>query len=86
MKEKVRFLEVWTEKLPGLESGLAMIAPVLLLTLNECVLPYILQIFSTWEGHIGKPTLEAAVFCKLSVFVVRVLRREFCYSTLRRPK
>ena len=70
LKQKVKFLERWTETLPGLEGGLALIAPLLLLMLNEGALPYILEIFSTWEGHIGQPTLESAVFVKLSVFVV----------------
>ena len=72
LKQKVQFLARWTEALPGLEDGLAIIAPLLLLMLNEVFLPYLLEIFSTWEGHVGKPTLEAAVFTKLSVFVVRL--------------
>ena len=76
LKEKVKFLARWTEKFPGLEGGLALIAPLLLLMLNEGALPYILEIFSTWEGHIGKPTLESAVFVKLSVFVVSLVVME----------
>jgi hypothetical protein len=38
--------------------------------LNEGILPNILTIFSTWEGHIAWPQLEASTFVKLSAFVV----------------
>jgi hypothetical protein len=72
LKTKLPTVAKWTEDFQGLESGLALVAPALLLFLNECVLPVILKTFSTWEGHIGAPTLESATFAKLSAFVVRL--------------
>jgi hypothetical protein len=60
---------------PWLESFLALIAPLLVLLLNETVLPTILKWFATWEGHIASPALDTSVFVKLSAFTVSVFRR-----------
>jgi hypothetical protein len=70
LKETLPTLAKWIEAFPWLESFLATIAPLLLLLLNEGVLPNILTWFSTWEGLVGSPQLEASTFVKLSAFVV----------------
>jgi hypothetical protein len=71
LKEKLPRLGELIETLPWLESFLAVLAPLLLLALNEGVLPNILKWFATWEGLVGSPQLEASTFVKLSSFVVR---------------
>mmetsp|Transcript_15208 Transcript_15208/g.28430 ORF Transcript_15208/g.28430 Transcript_15208/m.28430 type:complete len:1275 (+) Transcript_15208:241-4065(+) len=58
------------EKSPALEMGLAVLAPLLLLGLNEGILPIILKWFAEWEGHISSPRLEASLFRKMSAFAV----------------
>jgi hypothetical protein len=58
------------EALPALEMFLALIAPLLLLMLNEALLPVILKGFSKWEGHISAPRLDASLFRKLSFFAI----------------
>jgi hypothetical protein len=58
------------EKSPALEMFLALLAPLLLLCLNEAVLPVILKWFAQWEGHISSPRLEASLFRKLSAFQI----------------
>lgn len=70
LKEKLPTLAKWVEALPWLESVLATLAPLILLALNEGVLPTTLKWFSTWEGLVGSPQLEASTFVKLSAFVV----------------
>lgn len=70
LKEKLPTLARWVEEFPWLESFLATIAPLLLLLINEGVLPNVLKWFSTWEGLVGAPQLEASTFVKLSCFVV----------------
>jgi hypothetical protein len=70
LKENLPTLAKWVEALPWLESFLATIAPLLLLLLNEGVLPNVLKWFSTWEGLVGAPQLEASTFVKLSAFAV----------------
>lgn len=44
LKEKLPFLEKWIEAAPTIETLLALIAPLLLLVLNELVLPFILKV------------------------------------------
>jgi uncharacterized coiled-coil protein SlyX len=70
LKEKLPALGELIENAPWMEKTLALTAPVLLLALNEGLLPSILKWFATWEGLIGSPALEASVFVKLSAFVV----------------
>jgi hypothetical protein len=70
LKEKLPLLGKWVEAVPSLENILALLAPLLLLALNEGILPTFLTLFSTWEGHIAGPQLEASTFVKLSAFVV----------------
>ena len=61
-----------------MESLLPLIAPLLLLLMNETVLPKALKWFASWEGHIGAPQLDAAMFVKLASFVVSLkLLNEF---------
>lgn len=74
LKENLPTLADWLDKYPGLESFLALIAPLLVLTLNESLLPLILKWFATWEGHVGASALEASLFVKLCAFVVSQLR------------
>jgi Late exocytosis, associated with Golgi transport/Calcium-dependent channel, 7TM region, putative phosphate len=54
-----------------MEKVFAQIAPLVLLFFNEAVLPVILKHFATWEGHISASMLEASLFTKLGVFMVR---------------
>lgn len=44
LKENVPVLAEWLEECPGLETFLALIAPLLVLTLNEAFLPVILKV------------------------------------------
>jgi hypothetical protein len=73
IKESLPRLADFLEDYPSLESALALLAPLFLILLNEALLPVFLNWFSSWEGHVGAPTLEAAVFVKLSAFQVRLL-------------
>lgn len=70
LQEKLPLLAVWAESFPGLDTFLATLAPLLLLILNEGILPNALKWFSTWEGLVGSPQLGASTFVKLSAFVV----------------
>jgi calcium permeable stress-gated cation channel len=74
LKENLPKLGELTKAYPALESFLALIAPLLLLSLNELVLPFILKAFATWEGHVGASLLEASLFIKLCAFVVSFLK------------
>jgi hypothetical protein len=75
LKEKLPALGDLIVGNPWLETFFALIAPLLVLFLNETVLPTILKWFTTWEGHIASPALDASVFGKLSAFTVSVFRR-----------
>jgi hypothetical protein len=75
LKKKLPALGDAIEQNPWLENFLALIAPLLVLFLNETVLPTILKWFTTWEGHIASPALDVAVFGKLSAFTVSVFKR-----------
>ena len=70
LKVKLPRLGEMIENSPALEMGLAVLAPLLLLLLNESVLPVILKWFAQWEGHISSPRLEASLFRKLAAFQV----------------
>lgn len=70
LREKVPSLDAALESSPWLEQFLALVAPLLLLLLNEALLPSLLEWISTWEGFIGAPTLQASVFVKLSAFQI----------------
>jgi hypothetical protein len=43
---------------------------MLLLFLNEVLLPEVLKWFSMWEGHVSASYLEAGLFLKLSAFMI----------------
>eukprot|EP00538_Stauroneis_constricta_P012736 CAMPEP_0119556414 /NCGR_PEP_ID=MMETSP1352-20130426/8386_1 /TAXON_ID=265584 /ORGANISM="Stauroneis constricta, Strain CCMP1120" /LENGTH=1175 /DNA_ID=CAMNT_0007603377 /DNA_START=9 /DNA_END=3536 /DNA_ORIENTATION=- len=79
LKESFPALGRFVEKNPLFENALALIAPLLLLILNEAILPFILESFSKWEGHIGIPSLQSAVFNKLATFM---LIQTFFVSTI----
>lgn len=70
LKQKLPRLGEMIDKSPALEMILALVAPLLLLTLNEAVLPVILKYFAQWEGHVSSPHLEASLFRKLSWFQI----------------
>ena len=70
LKETLPRLGALMERHPALEQFVAVLAPLLLLALNEGILPIILKYFSTWEGHISSPRLEASLFKKLAAFAM----------------
>jgi calcium permeable stress-gated cation channel len=70
LKETLPRLGDLMEQMPALELIFATMAPLLLLGLNEGILPTILKYFSTWEGHISSPRLEASLFKKLGAFAI----------------
>lgn len=70
LKETMPRLGSLMERMPALEHLIAVLAPLLLLGLNEGILPIILKYFSTWEGHISSPRLEASLFKKLAAFAI----------------
>jgi Late exocytosis, associated with Golgi transport/Calcium-dependent channel, 7TM region, putative phosphate/Cytosolic domain of 10TM putative phosphate transporter len=82
LKESIPALADAIEKHPELEKILAMIAPLLLLMLQDLVLPQFLLWFATWEGHISSTAMEAAVFLKYASFVVSA--HSSCTSCKRR--
>ena len=73
LKKDVDFLADWVEKFPGLENLLAVVAPLLLLILQDVILPEFLMWFAAWEGHVASSALEASVFVKYAAFVVSIL-------------
>ena len=72
LKEQLPKLGNLIEDYPWLEKLLAQLAPLLLLLLNEVILPIVLKYFATWEGHISAAMLEASLFVKLGCFMVRM--------------
>ena len=71
LKKYFPALGEFVEEHPNTEQVLALIAPFLLLMLQDVVLPEFLNWFATWEGHVSSSALEAAVFVKYAAFVVR---------------
>eukprot|EP00934_Nitzschia_sp_Nitz4_P002704 Nitzschia sp. Nitz4//scaffold3_size479765//335905//339282//NITZ4_000140-RA/size479765-augustus-gene-1.577-mRNA-1//1//CDS//3329550878//2694//frame0 len=69
LKEKLPVLENLIETFPAMEGALALLAPLLVLVINEVFLPVILKWFATWEGHVSASVLEASLFVKLCTFV-----------------
>lgn len=70
LKEELPRIGDIVDKYPWFEEVLFQLAPMLLLFLNEVLLPEILKIFATWEGHISSVVLEASLFIKLSAFMI----------------
>lgn len=70
LKENLPSLATAVEEYPRLESVLALIAPLLLLILQDVLLPEFLKWFAAWEGHISSSALEAAWFVKYAAFVL----------------
>ena len=70
LKEQWPGFEDFFEKHRWLEDFLALMAPFLLVFVNEVVLPRLLTVISAWEGLISKAALEASVFVKLSAFMI----------------
>ena len=70
VKEELPKLGNMLEEQPWLEGLFLQLAPLLLLFLNEVLLPEILKFFATWEGHVSAAVLEASLFLKLSAFMI----------------
>lgn len=51
LKQTLPVVEKWINEHPSLENVFALLAPLLLLALNKVILPFIVQNFSKWEGH-----------------------------------
>ena len=72
LKHNFSSIETLIGNAPWMEDLLALIAPILILTLTLVVLPEILQYISTFEGPISKSVLEATVFVKMAAFMVSI--------------
>ena len=70
IKEEIPKLGEMVEKYPWTEELLFQLAPMILLFLNEVLLPEFLKVFATWEGHVSAAVLEASLFLKLSAFMI----------------
>jgi len=79
LKQLSPVLAGWVETYPQLEDVLALLAPLLLLILQDVLLPEFLRWFAAWEGHTSSSTLEAAIFTKYGAFV---LVQTFFVSTI----
>jgi hypothetical protein len=71
LKETMPKLGEWLDDRPGAQKFLALLAPALLLFMNEVILPAILKTFAKWEGLISHGLLEVSLFVKLGCFQVR---------------
>ena len=70
IKEQVPKLGAVIDKHPWFEDVLFQLAPMLLLFLNEVLLPEFLKVFATWEGHVSSAVVEGSLFLKLSAFMI----------------
>lgn len=70
LKESMPALGEWIEDHPRSEAVFAQAAPLLLLLVNDIILPWALKLFATWEGFISSQMLEASLFLKLGAFMV----------------
>lgn len=78
LRESMPKLGDWIDDHPNAEPILAQVAPLLLLLFNEAILPEILRVISKWEGLISSARVDASMFAKLGIFIVRVNREESC--------
>lgn len=51
LKQTIPVVEDLINEHPSLENFFALLVPTLLLLLNKVILPFIVQNFSKWEGH-----------------------------------
>jgi len=77
LKQNIPALADVVEEYPAIENFLALLAPLLLLILQDVLLPIFLEWFAEWEGHISSSTMESAVFVKYAMFVL-VQTVSFC--------
>ena len=70
LKEEMPKLGDMLEEYPWTEEVLFQLAPMVLLFLNEVLLPEFLKVFATWEGHVSAALVEASLFLKLSAFMI----------------
>lgn len=70
IKEQVPKLGALVDEYPWFEEVLFQLAPMLLLFLNEVILPEFLKVFATWEGHVSSAVVEGSLFLKLSAFMI----------------
>ena len=71
LKEAMPKFDEWLQGRYWIETMLEQFAPLLLLLMNEAILPLVLRLFSTWEGFISSAVLEASLYSKLGIFMVR---------------
>ena len=69
LKKLLPFLERWLDVAPWLSTFLTQLKPLLLIILVS-LLPIILRLFTTFEGHIARGTLLSSQFTKISIFLV----------------
>jgi Calcium-dependent channel, 7TM region, putative phosphate len=71
LKEELPKIGEAIENHPRLEPLFALVAPLFLLFFNDVILPSLLKYISAFEGFIANALLEASLFQKLGVFMVR---------------
>ena len=82
LKEALPKVGDWVDDHPKIEPLFALLAPLLLVIIDELLLPRLLRYFALWEGHVSASMLEASLFVKLGCFKVRIFLcrrvRRFC--------
>ena len=68
--EKIKFVGDLIDKYPWIADVLTQLAPLILLAVNELLMIF-LEIFSMLEGPISGAVVEASIFQKLTIFMVR---------------
>lgn len=69
LKQTLPVVEEWINEHPSLENVFALLAPLLLLALNKVILPFIVQSFSKWEGHMYVKGKDLVDHSSIFVFV-----------------
>ena len=69
LEEQFDFIKDANENNPGLRQVLAQIAPFLVVVVNA-LLPIILKMLSTMEGHVSNAAVNASLFIKLAAFMI----------------
>jgi hypothetical protein len=74
LKEVLPALEKAIDNNPWVAMLLGQLSPLLLVILTE-LLPVVLSVVCTYEGHIGRDTWDASLLVKISLFMVSVKLR-----------
>jgi hypothetical protein len=69
--DKIKFIGRILERHPFIADVLTQLAPLILIAVNE-LLKIFLEIFSMLEGPISGAVVEASMFQKLTIFMVRI--------------